>query len=386
MNQMVRRQIALALLACGWWASVQAQETEFLYRGYVEGVYDRYRLNGEAAANPGNRIGLPLAQRELVLDVVGSVSRGPLKAVVEGYGRAAHHGSSERQLRAHQAYVAASSEDDTWYVRVGKIVPSWGVGQIWNPVRALTNEGRRDLVMPNRAVEGIRLAQVQRTLSLQSSVSVLLLPGEDERSDGYALRFSSALAGFDYAASVYGNSSGDRRAGLEMSWIIGRMSVVGELAWANRSVAQVVQPDGRLLRRTGNAGISYVLGVNMALPGDRQLTTEYFHDAEAFDRTEFGDFARTLPASFSLYKPLGNGRDTVYIGMTQSILRNNSSVGLGMFRNIQSGVTVLRVSAETQLWSDARLLLTASRYREPCCGPAVNVYDATFDARVRWSF
>jgi len=380
----LRRRIVPALLAA-WCAAGHAQDTSANYRGYVEAVADRFQVNDEAAVNPGNRLGLAERQHELVLDVAASVSRGPFKAVLETYGRALDGGGGG-SLRANQAYVSVLSGDDAWYIRAGKIVPSWGVGQIWNPVRALTNEGRRDLVLPNRSVEGISLVQVQRTLDLQSSVSLLLLPGEGERSAGYALRYSSALGDFDYAASLYGSQSGNRRAGLEMSWVVGALSVVSELAWANRSDAPTVQADGSLRLRDGSAGVSYVLGAGMALPGERQLTAEFYHDAEGFDRTGFARFARALPASFPLYKPLGNGKDTVYLGLTQSILRNNSSIGLGMFRNSQSGVTVLRLFAETQLWSDARLLLTATRYREPCCRASVNLFDATFDARVRWNF
>ena len=346
---------------------------------------DRYWLNDEARANPDNHIGLPTQQRELVLNVVGNVEHGLFKAVVDAYGRAVHEGAGGT-LRANQAYVAIASDDNAWYVRAGKVVPSWGVGQIWNPVRALTSEERRDLILPNRAVEGISLVQVQRTLGQQSTVSMLFLPGANDRRAGYALRYSSAVGDFDYAASLYGNHSGSRRAGLEMSLVFGAVSMVSELSWANRTEAWGVRSDGSQYQREGSAGISYVLGGSMALSGERQLTAEFYHDAEAFDRTQFGHFARALPSSFPLYKPLGNGKDTVYLGLSQAILRNNSSVGLGMFRNIQSGVTMLRLSVETQLWSDARLLLTASRYREPCCRPSVNVFDATFDARVRWSF
>jgi hypothetical protein len=272
----------LALCCCG---SGVAQDFDLAYRGYAELVVDGYQPNRAAAVNPGNVLALPSRNAQAVADFVLSARQGPFKAVYEGYGLASQHGS-DQPIKPYQQYVSMTSEDQAWFVRVGKVVPSWGVGQIWNPVRSLTNEGRRDLISPSRAVEGVRLAQAQWIPDVQSSVSALFLPGDGARGRGYALRYSSARGELDYALSVYGNEHSSRRAGLELSWVWGPATLVGEATWANRSDARYVAPDGTRRTRGDAAAVSYVLGTSVALPGERQLTFEYFHDADGFSRPE----------------------------------------------------------------------------------------------------
>lgn len=381
----LRALAGLAGLAACWHAAAVAQELELAYRGYAELVGDGYRVNRAAAANPDNVLGLRSSGVEAVGDVFLSAAYGNFSAAYEHYGTLARDGGG-RQAKPYQAYVSVTSDDQAWFVRAGKVVPSWGVGQIWNPVRAITNEGRRDLITPSRAVEGVSVVQLQHVLDADSSVSALVLPGEDGRARGYALRYSSARNGIDYAVSVYGNERAARKAGLELSWILGPATLVGEATWANSSDAGVVRPGGGVEARGRGRRVSYVAGVSVVLPEDRQLTVEYFHDGEAYSRAENAEFVRALPASLGLYKPLGNGRDSVYAGLSQRILRNNSSIGLGAFHNVQSKVSMWRLSGETQLGGEVRLLVNVSRYREPCCRRAVNLYSTMLDARLRWSF
>jgi len=361
-----------------------AQGIEWSQRGYVEAIATGFNVNRSAKANPDNALALPPSDAALQADYTLNAQAGRFKALLEAYGRTSRR-HDDQTLRANQLYASVASDDERWYFRVGKLVPNWGVGNIWNPVRSITNEARRDLVFPNQSVEGIDVAQMQVTLDADSSLSLLALPHESDRPAGLALRYSSAIGNFDYALSAYGDSKSTKRLGTELSWVLGPATFVGEAAWSSRSTAERVLPDGSREQRPGST-FSYVIGSNVTLPRDYQFTAEYFHDGDGFSRQEFRSWTSTLPANLDLYNPLGNGRDNLYLGLQRRFLKNDSTLGVSLFHNLQSEVTAVQLHAETQLAPHARLIVTLSRYLEPAGGSQVNLYRSSLDVRLRASF
>jgi hypothetical protein len=366
--------------------AASAEDVAFEYRGYVESVFNSYAVNSDSKANPGNRLGLAADDSSLIIDFSFAAENGPFRLFVETYARASDE-FQDQTAKPFQQYLSMTNEDQDWFFRVGKVVPNWGVGQIWNPVRALSNEGRKDLIFPNRAIEGVWLTQAQHILDAESSITFLYFPMLGDTSDaGVALRYSSALDEFDYAISAYGNSSGTRRAGLEMSWLLGPASVVSELTFSDFSEAEFIDSDGSLSARGNDQSVSFLLGSSVALPQELQLTVEYFHNSDGFSKKEFDTFTNFLPANLSLYNALGNGKDSFYAGLSRRFIKNASTLGFSTFYNVQSDVSLLRIYADTQLTDQLGASLAISRYLEPCCRSSVNLYNSTVDARLRWNF
>jgi hypothetical protein len=373
--------LAAALMARPVWA----EDGPLAYRGNVTGVASSFAINNAAAANPNNVLALPGDYEQVQFDMVLNAKRGKWTAQVEGFGKWSHN-TADQHLRPYQAWMSLASEDDVWYARVGKAVPSWGVGQIWNPVRSLTNEQRRDLILPSGAVKGVNLAQLQYVVDDESSVSAFAFPAEDQRAGGYALRYSGAHGTFDYALSVYANGDGARRAGTELSWATGTVTWVAEATYANRNEVPLIGPGGKRVPRSAESGISYVIGASVVLPANVTGTWEYYHDATGYSASQNRAFAATLTRNLDLYNPLGNGNDTLYAGLTKQILTNNSAIGTSFFHNIQSRVGLWRVHGETQLFDTARLSVDIDRYLQGGNGPELNFYHFVVRAQLRWSF
>lgn len=376
---MMQRFALPGLLLC---ASTALAEPVSL-RGYVEGVADNLGLNqGQAVWQSVPKT--PTETYQAVADATLGLHYDELEAVIEGYTSAGQHTASVPP-RAYQAYATYTSPGKEVFLKAGKSIPSWGVGQIWNPVRGITNEGRRDLVFPGRAIEGIYLLQGQYVLSENASVSAYVFPKREQRPAGQAIRVTSAIDDFDYAVSVYQGEGGARRAGAEFSWVLGPASVVAELAWSNRADGLAVAPDGARLA-TGRDALSYVLGTNIALPDDFQLSLETYHNGQGFTASQARAFASHLLRNLDLYNPLGNGQDNLFASISRHFTKRNSTLSLAAFHNVQSEVTVLRLGADTRVLSGCTLSLSVSRYFEQQRTHQINLYSHILDLRLRRPF
>ena len=354
-------------------------------RGNFDAFFSYYDLNSRTRSDPNNEFNIPETIQTDQLDFTVSGEESGFKVLLEGYGRYDSNGQS-RSLMPYQLYVADSFDNGRWYFRVGKFLPNWGVGQLWNPVRGITSEGQKDLVFPNDNIDGLRLAEVQYVLSLQTSMSLYALPPQNGNPSGVALRLSSSIDDFDYALSAYRNNRDGNKAGLEWSYVVGPATLLGEFAYSNQSNAIVVMPDGSWQERGFGTTKSYVLGGNTMLPGDYLLLLEYYHDDDAYNKSEYNAFANQLPSDIDLLNPLGNGKDTVYAGITKHLLQSSSSISFGAFHNYQSAVSLYQIRFETQILKQVGLLVMYGRYDQQSHLPTVNIYRTTLDVRLRWNF
>lgn len=380
----LRTGVALSAI-CGAGFAFGDEQPVLDAHGYLQGAASYWNLNESSAANPGNAMELPSYMGSLQGDITFSSVRDSSKIVLQLDGKAAKN-EEPYSVKAFQLFASTATVDGSWFFQIGKFIPNWGVGQLWNPVRELTSERRKDLIFPNDAIQGIRVAQAQYVIDIQSSVSALLLPGGNGENAGLALRLSSAISDFDYALSTFNDARGGHKFGLEWSWVAGPATLLGEVASSNRSAAIVVGDNNVEQSRGSGYRTSYVLGTNVALPGDSQFMAEFYHDDDAYSQSEFNAFSSYLPANGTLLNPLGNGRDTVFASLTKRIAHHHTSFTASAFHNIQSALSLLQARVTTELISQLDLDVVLGHYIVAADHPPVSLFRNTLDLRLRWNF
>lgn len=380
--------IKTALVLSAMLANAQAladDDPAFNVHGYLQGAASYWNLNSSSAANPENIMGLPTSMGAVQGDATFSVERDASKFVLQLDGKAAKN-EAAYPVKAFQLFASTATADGSWFFQIGKFIPNWGVGQLWNPVRELTSERRKDLIFPNDAIEGIRVAEVQYVIDVKSSVSALFLPGGDGENSGLALRLSSAFDDFDYALSAFSDARGGHKFGLEWSWVAGPATLLGEVTASNGSTATVVAADGTQQARSPGYRSSYVFGTNFALPENMQFMAEYYHDSDAFSQSEFNSFSANLPADSALLNPLGNGRDTVFASLSKRIARHHTTLTASAFHNFQSALSLYQARATTELASQLDLDVVAGHYAVAADHASVSLFRNTLDLRLRWNY
>lgn len=372
--------LALALYA----PLAHSKDFDFSYRGYVELTADRYGINRSAAANQMNWMGLPDRRLALAADATFSVRVGGFNSVLEAYS-AAGENLSAYPPQSLQKYLSYTSADKSLFIRAGQVVPNWGVGQIWNPVRDISNEGRRDVIFNNRAIRGMDLAQIQWVMSENSSLSAYYFPARTGRPAGPAMRFASAISDFDYALTLFRGTGEKYRLGAEFSWVLGSAGIVTEVVWSDRNEVSAISPIGAGIHEPGRR-LSYVIGANVALPNEFNLNIEVYRNGWGFTKDQSKSFSRYLPANMDLYNPLGNGQKNLYAGLGRHFVQGDSMVTLSAFHNIESAVTMVRASMETRIGKHAKASISLSHYAEPPRDRLINLYRNMVDLRILWSF
>jgi hypothetical protein len=364
-------------------AACRAQELTPFYRGYDELVGSQDTIAAQSQLNPGNRLGLRSTSGANRMDVNAGLDYQGFRLFAESYGAFDLSGGGTAP-RLYQGYVSYSTPDKASFLRAGKVVPGWGVGQIWNPVR--TFENRRDLLFPDQAIEGVQLAEAQRFWN-GGNVTVMALPPELKGQQwGYAARASSAYRTFDYSVSLFAGANGNLRPGLELSWVVSHLTLVAEGVELDHSQVLVVGPDGVARPRGKGERLNYVLGGNLTLPRNFLLAFEYFHDDEAYNRRELASFLTALPANAALYNAFGNGRDNFFLGVSRPFVWHDSSLALNSFYNPGSAVGVFQLKAESQLIWNFRLQLSLLQFTQAGSRTPVNLMSRALQARLKWSF
>lgn len=360
-----------------------AGESQLQTRGYVEISGTSRTIETDSRVNPGNVLDLEETGGEGRVDFNLGWQHEGFRLFTEAYGTVDGR-SGDADAHLYQGYLSYSSPSKRYFVRAGKVVPGWGVGQIWNPVR--TFENRRDLIFPDQAIEGVLLGEAQ-VFFTSGSASVLILPPES--SDGtwaYGLRASSSYRDLDYSLSLVGDEAGGLRTGLALSWVVGRLTWVGEAVVANRSEATFVDSGGVARVRGEGQRFSYVVGGNLPLPRDFLLVFEHYHDDEAFGRRELDAYWQHLPRNGALYNPFGNGRDNYFLGLSRLLLWRDSSLALNSFYNQKGAIGVLQLKGESQLSESLRLIVSYLYFEESSANPSVNLFGNSLQARLKWSF
>ncbi|MEN8130331.1 MAG: hypothetical protein ABFS45_09090 [Pseudomonadota bacterium] len=299
------------LLLCSLVSLVQAEEFDFdisQYEkkpfelgGYLEVKPEYRRFNQDGALYQLNfpaTGGQPSSDDRYsgTLELEGLYRFGPSSLNFRVHTTMQHDISgSESGVAFYELYYRAFANKLTF--ELGKRALKWGTGYAWNPVGFI--QRRKDPSDPELSREGFVMASLDTVRSLDGTLQTVaftpvLLPVTRDINDDFSPEENINLAGklyllyhdtdIDFLFLTEGSRDG--RVGLDFSRNLAmNLEIHGELAWIHEQSRLILNENGMLATRTGDA-TSYLLGLRYLSVQDTTYILEYYHNGSGLSADE----------------------------------------------------------------------------------------------------